>query len=172
MVEVGEAVAVPFPAEGIGLEASGSAVGAGDVGTVAGEEDADVHLVGVLFQPVEEAFDAVPALAVPIVFGWFGAKGGFAEEDEVALSLGELVEGLLGGNFEAFAGADEVVLALAVDLAFEGADCSVVDRLRHVGDGEAVVDFDDASEAAAFGAGSKGGVEGKDGRTGWAVGLV
>ena len=47
------------------MEALSSAGVAGGVGAVAGEEDADVHLVGFGFEPVEEAFDAVPATGFP-----------------------------------------------------------------------------------------------------------
>ena len=54
-----------FEAEGLGLEAFAAAGGAGGVGAVAGEEDADVHLVGLGFEPVEEAFDAIPVAGLP-----------------------------------------------------------------------------------------------------------
>ena len=55
LVELGQGAAVPFPAERLGLEALAAAVGAGIVGAVAREEDAHVHLVGVLLEPAEES---------------------------------------------------------------------------------------------------------------------
>jgi len=62
--EFGEGFAEDLEVEGIGLEAGALAVGALGVGAVAGEEDADVHLVGLGFEPVEEALNAIPAAFV------------------------------------------------------------------------------------------------------------
>ena len=77
--EVGEGFAVDLEAEGFGLEAAAAAGGAGGVGAVAGEEDADVHLVGLGFEPVEEALDAIPIAGLPEGFegfhvGWRSAE--------------------------------------------------------------------------------------------------
>ena len=75
---------------------------------------------------------------------------------------GEVGEGEVGGDAEAAGGLDEVLLRLAIDLAFPAFERAVVDGLGAVGDGEAVVDLDDATETAAGGAGAKGGVEGEE----------
>ena len=44
-----------------GEEAAAAAGGAGGVRAVTGKKDADVHLVGLGFHPVEEAFDTIPS---------------------------------------------------------------------------------------------------------------
>ena len=63
--EFGEVFAFDLEAESFGLEAFAAAGVAGGVGAVAGKEDADVHLVGFCFQPIEETFHAVPAAGLP-----------------------------------------------------------------------------------------------------------
>ena len=63
--KLGESFAEDFKMEGIGLEAVALAVRARGVGAVACEEDADVHLVGFCFEPIEEALDAIPSILGP-----------------------------------------------------------------------------------------------------------
>ena len=65
MPEIGEGFAEDLEVEGIGLQTGALAVGAFGVGTVTREEDADVHLVGFCFEPIEEALDAIPSAFAP-----------------------------------------------------------------------------------------------------------
>ena len=67
---------------------------------------------------------------------------------------------------------EQVLLRLAVDFAFPAFDRAVVDRERLVGDGEAVVDVDDAAEAAALRAGAERRVEGEERGRGGAEGAA
>jgi hypothetical protein len=69
--EIGEGESVDLEAEGLGLEAFAAAGGAGGVRAVAREEHADMHLVGLGFEPVEEAFDAIPCARLPEGFEGF-----------------------------------------------------------------------------------------------------
>jgi len=65
LAEFGEVFTVDLEAEGFRLEALAATRIAGGVGAVAGKEDADMHLVGFGFQPVEETLHAVPAAGLP-----------------------------------------------------------------------------------------------------------
>ena len=134
-------------------------MGAFDVGSVAREEDANVHLVGVLFEPIEETFDAVPGFTVPVLIFVFRLVGFFAVDDEVLLCLVKFAERNFGGNLEAFTGTFEVLFTFAVNVSFEGANEPVADRGIGIRNREAIVDFDNASESTAFGTSSNGGVE-------------
>ena len=157
LVEVGEGVSLPFPAQGFGLEALAAAGGARVVGTVAREEDAHVHLVGVFLEPAEEALHAIPILRPGLAV--FFAVTGFAVDDEVALLGREGGEGDVGRDLLFLGENVEVFFRFAVDVAFPGLDRSLVDRQRLVGNGEAVVDFDDAAKPSALGAGTEGRIE-------------
>ena len=80
LVELGQGVAAPFPAEGLGLEPRAVALGAGVVGPVAREEDAHVHFVGPGFQVAEEPLDPIPAIR-PLPAGFQGiARLSFDDE--------------------------------------------------------------------------------------------
>ncbi len=158
LVEVGEGFAAPLPAKGVGLEAGAGAVGAGVVGAEAGEEDADVGFVGVFFEPVEKALQAIPGVG-PLAAGL--AVVGLALEDEALVLGAEVGEGDVDGQADFFGEADQVFLRLAVGLALPGLDGAVGDGEGAVGDGEVGVDLDDAPETTAAWAGAEGGVEGK-----------
>ena len=99
LVEVRKPVAVPKPAKGFGLEASAVAMRTFNVGSETREEDANMHLVGFLFQPAEEAFDPVPRIAVPIFGVALFPEVRLAVDDYVLMLLRELIEGSLGGYF-------------------------------------------------------------------------
>ena len=63
--QVGQGIAVDFEAEGFRLEAFAAAGGTGGVGTVTAEENPHVHLVGLGFEPGEEASHAIPCARAP-----------------------------------------------------------------------------------------------------------
>ena len=99
LVQVRKPVAVPKPTKGFGLEASAVAMRTFNVGSETREEDANMHLVGFLFQPAEEAFDPVPRIAVPIFGVALFPEVRLAVDDYVLMLLRELIEGSLGGYF-------------------------------------------------------------------------
>ena len=72
LVELGKRITLPFPTEAIRLETHTMALRTQVVGAEAGKEDPHMHLVGVLFQPTEEALQAIPS------FGPFFAPGNVA----------------------------------------------------------------------------------------------
>jgi hypothetical protein len=84
------------------------------------------------------------------------AVAGLAVDDEGLVFRGEGGEGDVGRDFFLLRENVEVFLGFAVDFAFPALDGAGVERERLVGDGEAVVDVDDAAEAAAFRAGAEG----------------
>src|SRR5882672_8637861 len=84
-----------------------------------------------------------------------------ALDHEGLLFRRELGEGNLGRDAALFGEKEEILLRLTIDLAFPGLDRAVLDGERVVGDGEAVVDVDDAAEAPALRAGAERGVEGE-----------
>ena len=155
------------------METFATAGGAGGVGTVAGEEDADVHLVGSRFHPVEEAFDAIPLAGVPEFLKCF-------EVEVVGLTV-SVVDPVAGVVIEVFpcgvdvdaafaAVAEEVVLAFVATLALEGFDRALGEGESGIRDGFFEVDSDDPAEAAAGRACAERGVEGEEGGSGRAEG--
>src|SRR5690606_11882313 len=102
-------------------------------------------------------FDAVVAVA------------GFALDDVLLVLGGEVAERDVDGNFFLAGEFEEVGLGVAIGAGalprFYGA---VAEAEGAVGDGEVVIDFDDASESAAFGTGTEGRVEGEKGGAGGA----
>jgi hypothetical protein len=159
----GEAIAVGIgkvPAEGLWLEACAAAGGAGFVAAVAGEVNADVHFVGFGFEPLEEAVDAIPEAFAP---GGVGVEAvGFAVKDGVLVFWAEVFPGDVGGDFEAFAGVEEVALAFLAGFGLPGFDGAVSKGEVVVGDDEVVIDADDTAKAFAVGAGAEGVVEAEE----------
>ena len=78
-----------------------------------------MHLVGILFQPVEEAFDPVPDDTVPVFASFPVSISSLAIDNDILMALGEFVERFVGGDFQTFTGSFQVGLAFAIDLSFE-----------------------------------------------------
>ena len=116
-----------------------------------------MHLVGLGFHPVEEAFDAIPVAGLPEGFEFVGGEVvglAVAVVNPVLLVLGEIFDGALDVDVALLAVSNEVALALAAALALEGFDGSLGDGKGLVGDGFFEGDADDAAEATAFRAGT------------------
>ncbi len=126
---------------------------AGRIAAVLGQQHADVHLVGLRFEVLEEALDAIPLLvpvAVPVRR---------AVDDPVALAFGERRPGRVARDAGLAAVLEQVVLAFLPGRRLHRLDRSRAQRLAVIGDDQAVVDTDDAAEAAAGVAGAVGRVE-------------
>ena len=156
LVEFGQRESLPLPAQRLWLQARAMAGGAGIVRTVAREEDAHVHLVGVFLQPPKKSLNAIPRLGP---FESVFAVAGFAINDEGALLGRERGEGNVDGDFFLSRDGAEIVLGRAVDFAFPAFDGAVVDGESLVGNRQTVVDLDDAAEAAALWTGAERGIE-------------
>ena len=78
-----------------------------------------MHLVGILFQPVEEALDPVPDDTVPVFVSFPVSISLLAIDDGILMALGEFIERFVGGDFQPFTGSFQVGLAFAIDLSFE-----------------------------------------------------
>ena len=174
--EFGEGFVENPEVEGVGLEAGALAVGAGGVGAVAGEEDAHVHFVGLGFEPVEEALDAIPSFLGPELFrllegGERGVSLTFAVLDPVSLFGGEFVPRRFGVDVGLPCRRGGGRVGSLRRVALEGFDGALFDREKVVGDGLVEVDADDAAEAPAGGAGAEGGIETEEGGSGFAEGM-
>ena len=113
-----------------------------------------MHLVGILFQPVEEAFDSVPDDTVPVFISLPISVSAFAIDDDILMALGEFVEWFFGRTFQPFTGSFQVSLAFAVDLSFERTNQTLFDTEISIWNRQSVIDFDNPSESAAFGTGT------------------
>ena len=164
--EGGEGVAVDLEDEGGWLEPGATAFRALRVGAVAAEEDADVHLVGLAFHPVEEALYTIPLVVAPGVFGVVA----FAVEDPFLVGFGQFVERDVAVEAAVAGLAEEIALAFLAAFALEGFHAAVGEGEGAVGDGFGEIDADDAAEPSAGGAGAEGVVEGEEGGGGWAAG--
>ena len=117
-----------------------------------------MHFVGRLLEVAEEALQPIPVFRPLVGLAVIARR---AVEHESLLRGRERGEGDIDRQAGLFGELDEVLLGLAVDLAFPRPDGAVRDGQGVVGDGEAVVDVDDTPKAAAPGAGAEGGVEGE-----------
>ncbi len=123
------------------------------VAAVLGQQHADVHLVGLRLEVLEEALDAVPLLvpvAVPVRR---------ALDDPLALRLGQHVPRGVARNAGVARVLDEVVLLLLPGRRLYRLDGAVAQRLLLVRHDQAPVDADHAPEAAAGLAGAERRVE-------------
>ena len=151
---VGVFLAADAPEQAFGLEARPRAGGARRVAAVLGQKHADVHLVGLALQVLEEALDAVPLLApLPVLVA------GCAVDDPFLLVVGELVPGRVARDACGLGMAHEVVLCLLPCGGLDGLDGARAQRELVVGDDEAVVHPDHAAKAPAALARAHGGVE-------------
>ena len=165
-VEFGHGFACEVPETGFGAVAMARTVGADAVSAVAGEKHADVHFVGFGFEPAEEAADSVPVARIP-EFGQGAGAASLAFDDKGLLVGGEFVERNFEWDFAAAAGFFEGLLALFVGVGLPRFDHASCDGELAVGEGEGLIDFDNATEAAAGGAGAEGMVEGEEGWDGF-----
>ncbi len=172
--ELGEGFVIYLEAKRLRLEAFATAGVAGGVGTVAAEEDADVHLVGAGFHPVEEALDAIPSAGLPRVIE-------FLRSEVVGLAVAVVNPFLFGFRMRS---SNAHLMSMRRSLQFltrsrwhssprspwNGFTAPWAMERGFVGDRFFEVDADDAAEAAALGTGSERGVEGEEGGGGRAQG--
>ncbi len=164
---VGLGLGAHAPEHGLGLEARAVAVRAGRVGAVLREQHADVHLVGLRLQPLEEARHAVPVRLAGLV----PAHPALVAVDHPAAVLRrEVAPRDVERHAVALRVLHDVVLALVEALRLEGLHRALAEGLRLVRDHQAVVHADHAPEAAALVARADGGVEGE--ARGGGVGIV
>jgi len=117
-----------------------------------------VHFVGFGFEPTEEAADSVPVARIP-EFGQGAGAASFAFDDKGLLLGGEFVERNFERDFAAAAGFFERLLALFVGVGLPRFDDASCDGELAIGESEGLIDFDNATKAAAGGAGAEGMVE-------------
>ena len=141
------------PQQCLELQARTTAVAAGRVAAVLGQEHADVHLVGLALQVAEEAAHAVPLL-VPVAL-----PARVALDHPVALRQRELAPGRVARNAGIARVLHQVVLAFLPGGGLQGLDGAIAQGLAVVGDDKAEIHADDAAEAAACLAGTESGVE-------------
>ena len=144
---------IQAPQQGVGLEARALAGGAGGVGAVARQQHTDVHLVGLGFEPLEEAVEPVP-LGLPVALPF-----GIALDHPAAGAIVECVPGRIQGD----AGRTRVLLELRLALLetgrLPGLDGTAAQGLGRVGYHQRVIDPDHAAKAAAAVARAQGRIE-------------
>ena len=125
-----------------------------------------MHFVGFGFEPAEEAADSVPVARIP-EFGQGAGAASLAFDDKGLLVGGEFVERNFEWDFASAAGFFEGLLALFVGVGLPRFNHASCDGELAVGESEGLIDFDNATEAAAGGAGAEGMVEGEEGWDGF-----
>ena len=141
-----DVAAVELPEQRIGLQPRAAARLALRVRPVFREQHADVHLVRLGLQPLEEAAHAIP-----------GAGPGFAPAFPLGLAFqhpgflgsSEITERHIERNLPFLGVLLEIVLALLEARALPRTHRAFAQRLRFVGHHQAEVDADHAAEAAA-----------------------
>ena len=142
------------PQQALGLQARAAAGRARRVAAVLGQQHADVHLVGLALQVVEEALDAVPLL-VPVAC----LEVGRAANHPLLLRRRELVPGRVARNARLLGVAHQVVLHLGPGRGLDGLDGPGTQGQPVVGDHQAPVHADDTPKAPAGVARTHGRVE-------------
>ena len=147
--------------EGFRLVASAVATRAFVVAAVAAEEHADVHFVGLGFEPVEIALHAIPTVVVPD-FAQGLAGLALSVDDPFLVGFRQFFERAVQVDIAPAGVAEEIGLAFLRHAALERADNALGEGARAVGDDALPVETDDASESAAFGAGAERMVEAEE----------
>ena len=152
---IGLRLAAHAPEQALGLQARAAADAARGVAAVLGQQHADVHLVGLALQVLEETVDAIPLL-VP-----FAVPVRRAVHHPVLLRRRQLVPGRVARNAGGLGVAQQIFLAFGPGRCLQRLDGAGAQRQLVVGDDQSQVDADHAAKAAAAGAGPDGGVEGE-----------
>ena len=157
--------AVETVVERFRLVASAVARRAFVVAAVAAEQHADVHFVGLGFEPVEIPLHAIPTVVVPdLVQGFAGLA--VAIDDPIAVGPGQFLERAMQVDLPAASVADQVGLAFLRHTALERAHHALGESARAVRNDAVPIEPDHASEAPAFGAGAERMVETEQPRCG------
>ena len=143
---VGTRHAADAPQQAVGLQTRATAIAARRVAAVLGQQDADVHLVGLGFQVFEKPLDPIPLL-VP-----FAGPVGRAIDHPVALGGVELGPGGVAGNACGFGVAHQIVLAFLPSRGLHRLDGTGAQGEFLVGNHQAVVHPDHPAKALALGA--------------------
>src|SRR4029077_2583847 len=94
-----------FVIQRVRLVASAIALGTPDVGAIAAEQDAHMHLVSLALEPAKESADAVPPIVFVVFFSVFAAAL-FAFDNEILIGLRQLFEGHIDIDLFAGTGAE------------------------------------------------------------------
>ena len=140
---IGVFQAADAPDQAVGFEAGATAIAAGRVAAVFGQEHPDVHLVGLGFQILEEALDAVPLLvplAVPV---------GRALNHPMPLFFGQLVPRCVTRDAGHLGVSHHVVLAFFPGGGLDGFDHPGAQREFVVGNDQAIVHANDPPKTPA-----------------------
>ena len=132
------------PQQRLRLESRAAAVGARRVAAVLGQQHADVHLVGLALQVLEEARDAIPLLA-PVAFLVVGR----AVDHPGFLFRRELVPRRVARDAGGFGVAHQVVLGFFPRRRLDWLDGAGAQRQALVGNHQPPIDADHAPKAAA-----------------------
>ena len=131
------------------LIASALAAGTGDVGAIAAEQNAHMHLVSLALEPPKKAADAVPSIVFVIFFGVI-AGSLFAFDNEVLIGLGQFLEGHIDVDLLARACPKQIFLRFAKLGAAKNAHHALFDTQATVGNRFVKIDRNGAAESSTF----------------------
>ena len=155
---VGVFLGAKAPLHRFGFQAGAAAGFAGRVAAVLGEQHADVHLVRLRLQVVEEAAHAVPLLVPAAAF-----EGRVTIDDPVALRFGHLCPRRAARDVGCSGVAHQVVLALLPGGGLHRLDGAIAQRLALVRNHQPQIDADHAAETTAGIARAISGIEREEG---------
>ena len=157
------------PEQRIGLQARAAAGLARRIAAVLREQHADVHLVGLAFEPCKEALDAIP-LGRP---GFIPAhEGRVAVQQPLLVFVGQVAIRHIERDAVFLGALDEIVLAFLEARGLPRLDRTFGQGFAFVGDDQPEIDADHAAEATAGIAGTERRIERERGRRRIAVGDV
>ena len=155
------------PQQRVRLETRPTAVAAGRIGPIFGEQHAHVHLVGLALQPFEKTRHAVPH-AGPAFLPVF--PFGLTIEHPGTLRGCQIAKRHIQRNTPLFRILFDVVLAVMERRRLPGTYGAFSQRFGFIGNDQAVINANDAAKAAAGVAGAQRRVEGK--QAGHRVGIM
>ena len=138
-----------FVIQRLGLVSPALAPGTPDVGPIAAEQNAHMHLVSLALKPAKEAADAVPSI-VFVIFICVIAGTSLAVDDEVLIGLRQFFEWNIDIDLFACARSKQILLRFAKLGAPKNAHRTLFDAETSIGDRLVQVDGDGPAEAAAL----------------------
>ena len=148
--DIVDVLVIDAPQERIRFQSRAAAGFAGDIRAVLREQDADVHLVALRLQPIEEPLHAVPDLVFPRAY---------AVDHPFALPVRKFTPGNVCWDAVLAREPHQIVLAFLVAFGLPRFDGTGSERLRVVRNHEIVVNANGAAESATCLACADGGIE-------------
>ena len=145
---------LPFPPFGLSSKPAAMTVMALEVTSVFRQENANVHLVGFFFQPLEKGMNAIPFVVTFTMLG-------ISLPNITPVFFRKLFPWNLGINSMQGAYLKQVVQAVTINFSFKWLDRSLIDGKGVIGYDQIRAYFDGFAKTLAIWTGADGGIEGK-----------